>query len=101
MGSEAVAEFLRGHKKKDRKASKDSRHSSRRSSKKKKKKRSSRRSSKRAARRRLKMSTARVGVRVTSTWRTLTQGIGKKCLSRLWSNFFLMLSVNDNRSIVV
>merc|ERR1711982_31342 len=47
--SDAVTEFLRGHKKKDRKASKDSRHSSRRSSKKKsskKKKRSSRRSSK-------------------------------------------------------
>merc|ERR1712207_5466 len=43
--SDAVTEFLRGHKKKDRKASKDSRHSSRRSSKK-KKKRSSRRSSK-------------------------------------------------------
>merc|ERR1711897_105644 len=36
--SDAVTEFLRGHKKKDRKASKDSRHSSRRSSKKSSKK---------------------------------------------------------------
>merc|ERR1711862_503671 len=42
----------------------------------------------RAAKRRLKMLTAREGVRVTSNRRTLTQRIGRKCLLRLWSNFF-------------
>merc|ERR1711862_82205 len=58
--SESVAEFLRGHKKKDRKASKDSRHSSRRSSKKKKKKRSSRRSSKKSCKKSCKKKTKNV-----------------------------------------
>merc|ERR1711862_212692 len=58
--SDSVTEFLRGHKKKDRKASKDSRHSSRRSSKKKKKKRSSRRSSKKSCKKSCKKKTKNV-----------------------------------------